>query len=55
MSVVGLTEQETKAQRIAYEVSVARIRETPRGQISGLRKSGVRTVIPNRAGMLAAS
>ncbi len=38
MSMVGMTEQEAKAKGVAYEVGVARIRETARGQILGLRE-----------------
>lgn len=36
MSMVGKTEQELTEQRIAYEVGIARLRETARGQIMGL-------------------
>ncbi len=36
MSMVGKTEQELTAQRIPYEVGIARLRETARGQIMGL-------------------
>ncbi len=38
MSMVGMTEQEARAKGIAYETGVARIRETARGQILGLRE-----------------
>ena len=38
MSMVGLTEQQAKAQAIPYETGTARIRETARGQILGLRE-----------------
>ena len=36
MSMVGLTEQELTKKNIPYEVGVARLRETARGQIMGL-------------------
>jgi NAD(P) transhydrogenase len=36
MSMVGKTEQELTAERIPYEVGIARLRETARGQIMGL-------------------
>ncbi|MFK5985638.1 MAG: Si-specific NAD(P)(+) transhydrogenase [Pseudomonadota bacterium] len=36
MSMVGMTEQDLTAKNIAYEVGVARLRETARGQIMGL-------------------
>lgn len=36
MSMVGKTEQELTEQRIPYEVGIARLRETARGQIMGL-------------------
>jgi len=36
MSMVGKTEQELTAARIPYEVGIARLRETARGQILGL-------------------
>jgi NAD(P) transhydrogenase len=36
MSMVGLTEQELTKQNIPYEVGIARLRETTRGQIMGL-------------------
>lgn len=45
MSVVGMTEQQAKAQGIAYEVGVARIRETSRGQILGLREGLLKLII----------
>lgn len=38
MSMVGITEQEAKAKGLAYEVGIARFRETARGQILGLRE-----------------
>ena len=38
MSMVGLTEQELTADKIPYEVGVARLRETARGQIMGLHE-----------------
>jgi NAD(P) transhydrogenase len=38
ISMVGLTEQECKQRGIAYEVGIARFRETARGQIIGLRE-----------------
>ncbi|MDH3220455.1 MAG: Si-specific NAD(P)(+) transhydrogenase [Gammaproteobacteria bacterium] len=38
ISMVGLTEQECKERSIAYEVGIARFRETARGQIIGLRE-----------------
>jgi len=37
ISMVGLTEQECAERSIAYEVGIARFRETARGQIMGLR------------------
>jgi NAD(P) transhydrogenase len=37
MSMVGMTEQELTEKKIAYEVGVARLRETARGQIMGLQ------------------
>ena len=36
MSMIGQTEQDLTAKNIAYEVGVARLRETARGQIMGL-------------------
>ncbi len=38
ISMVGLTEQECNERHIAYEVGIARFRETARGQIMGLRE-----------------
>lgn len=38
MSMVGITEQEAKEKGIPYETGIARIRETARGQILGLRE-----------------
>ena len=38
MSMVGMTEQEAKAQGIPYETGIARLREIARGQILGLRE-----------------
>jgi NAD(P) transhydrogenase len=38
MSMVGMTEQELTEKKIAYEVGVARFRETARGQIMGLQE-----------------
>ena len=38
MSMVGITEQEAREQGIQYEIGVARLRETARGQILGLRE-----------------
>ena len=38
ISMVGLTEQECNQRSIAYEVGIARFRETARGQIIGLRE-----------------
>jgi len=38
ISMVGLTEQECNQRGIAYEVGIARFRETARGQIIGLRE-----------------
>ncbi|NCF37288.1 MAG: Si-specific NAD(P)(+) transhydrogenase [Gammaproteobacteria bacterium] len=38
ISMVGLTEQECNQRHIAYEVGIARFRETARGQIMGLRE-----------------
>ena len=38
ISQVGLTEQELKKKKIAYETGVAQFRETARGQILGLRE-----------------
>ncbi len=38
ISMVGLTEQECNERGIAYEVGIARFRETARGQIIGLRE-----------------
>jgi NAD(P) transhydrogenase len=38
ISMVGLTEQECNERSIAYEVGIARFRETARGQIIGLRE-----------------
>ena len=38
ISMVGLTEQECSQRGIAYEVGIARFRETARGQIIGLRE-----------------
>ena len=38
MSMVGLTEKECNQRSIAYEIGIARFRETARGQIMGLRE-----------------
>ncbi len=38
ISMVGMTEKELKAKNIPYESGIARIRETARGQILGLRE-----------------
>lgn len=38
MSMVGITEAEAREQDISYEIGVARLRETARGQILGLRE-----------------
>jgi NAD(P) transhydrogenase len=38
ISMVGLTEQECTGKGIAYEIGIARFRETARGQIIGLRE-----------------
>ena len=38
MSMVGISEQEAKRQNIPYEMGIARLRETARGQILGLRE-----------------
>ena len=38
MSMVGLTEKECNQRGIAYEIGIARFRETARGQIMGLRE-----------------
>jgi NAD(P) transhydrogenase len=38
MSVVGKTEEELRAANVPYESGIARIRETSRGQILGLRE-----------------
>lgn len=38
MSMVGLTEKECNEKGIAYEIGIARFRETARGQILGLRE-----------------
>jgi NAD(P) transhydrogenase len=37
MSMVGMTEQELTEKKIPYEIGVARLRETARGQIMGLQ------------------
>lgn len=38
MSVIGLTEEQAREQGLRYETGVARLRETSRGQILGLRE-----------------
>jgi NAD(P) transhydrogenase len=38
MSMVGMTEQQLTEKQIPYEVGVARLRETARGQIMGLEE-----------------
>ena len=38
ISMVGATEQELRSQNIPYEIGVARLRETARGQIMGLNE-----------------
>lgn len=38
MSMVGMTEREAREKGVAYEIGVARLRETARGQILGLRE-----------------
>lgn len=45
ISMVGLTEDELKKRSIAYEVGIARIRETARGQILGLREGLLKLLI----------
>jgi len=44
MSTIGLTEEQVKAQGTAYEIGVARFRETSRGHIMGLQ-SGMMKMI----------
>ncbi len=44
MSMVGLTEQDAREQGIAYETGTARLRETARGQILGLREGILKMV-----------
>ena len=38
ISMIGMTEQELTAKKIPYEVGIARLRETARGQIMGLEE-----------------
>ena len=45
ISMVGQTEAELKKKDIAYEVGVARIRETARGQILGLREGLLKILV----------
>lgn len=44
ISMVGATEQELKKQGIAYEIGVARLRETARGQIMGLTEGMLKII-----------
>ena len=37
ISTIGMTEEEVRAKRIPYECGIARLRETSRGHIMGLR------------------
>lgn len=44
MSMVGMTEQELTKKNIPYEVGVARLRETTRGQIMGLEQGMLKLI-----------
>lgn len=44
ISMVGATEQELKEKGIAYEIGVARLRETARGQIMGLTEGMLKII-----------
>lgn len=43
--MIGQTEKELKDEGIAYEVGIARLRETARGQILGLREGLLKMLI----------
>jgi NAD(P) transhydrogenase len=45
MSVIGMTEQEARRQNIPYEIGLARMRETSRGQILGLREGLLKLIV----------
>ena len=45
ISTIGKTEEEAKAEGIAYEVGIARFRETSRGQIMGLESGMMKILI----------
>jgi NAD(P) transhydrogenase len=45
ISTIGKTEEEVKAEGIAYEVGIARFRETSRGQIMGLESGMMKILI----------
>ncbi len=45
ISMIGKTESELKEKNISYEVGVARIRETARGQILGLREGLLKMLV----------
>ena len=45
MSVVGKTEEELRAEGVAYESGIARFRETSRGQILGLREGLLKLLV----------
>lgn len=45
ISMIGKTEDELKQENIAYEVGIARIRETARGQIQGLREGLLKLLV----------
>jgi NAD(P) transhydrogenase len=45
ISTVGLTEEEVRAKGIAYEVGVARFRETSRGHIMGLQSGMMKMIV----------
>jgi NAD(P) transhydrogenase len=45
MSMIGATEQELTEKRVAYEIGVAQLRETARGQIMGLQEGVLKLLV----------
>ena len=45
MSMIGATEQELTEKRVAYEIGIAQLRETARGQIMGLQEGLLKLLV----------
>ena len=52
ISTVGMTEEQVRAQRIPYESGIARLRETSRGHIMGLRGGMMKMIFATEDGRL---